>query len=168
MQKASHSNLDWQDYRKALGCFATGIAIVTASGPNEKHFGLTINSFSSVSLDPPLVLWSLQNNSPSLPIFKACHHFGISILREGQEEISSRFASKAENKFEGIEVLLSETGVPLISGALAHFECKNEIQHPGGDHLIFLGEVVHYQWSNGHPLLFYRGNYGKLAIAEHI
>lgn len=166
-QTAHHPISDWQDYRKALGCFATGIAVVTACGPEARHTGLTVNSFSSVSLDPPLVLWSLQNSSPSLHTFRSCAHFGVSILGEEQKEISSRFASKIENKFEDVEVLLGESGVPLIFGAIAHFECKNEIQYPGGDHVIFLGRIIRYQWSSGHPLLFYRGNYGKLAFAEH-
>jgi len=150
---------DARDLRNALGTFATGVAIITTRDPRGRLFGLTGNSFSSVSLDPPLVLWSLACSAPSLPAFRAATHFGVNVLTTEQQALSVRFARPQQNKFEGVVYELGEYGVPLIDGAAAQFECRIVDRYYGGDHEIFLGHVERYRYERKPTLLFCHGAY---------
>ena len=153
--------------RHALGSFATGVAVVTIIDPEGQPRGLTINSFASVSLEPPLVLWSLGNNAGDFSSYVAASHFCIHILSAEQEWLSNRFASAGNERFAGLEWQPGLGGVPLLPGALAWFEVKNSLQYPGGDHLIFIGEVERFHAApGGDPLLFHAGAYRRLAGAD--
>jgi flavin reductase (DIM6/NTAB) family NADH-FMN oxidoreductase RutF len=150
---------DARDLRNALGTFATGVAIITTRDADGRLFGLTGNSFSSVSLDPPLVLWSLACAAPSLPAFRTATHFGVSVLSTEQQSLSVRFAQRIPDKFDGVSYELGEYGVPLIDGAAAHFECRIVDRYYGGDHEIFLGHVERYSYERKPTLLFCHGAY---------
>lgn len=146
--------------RRALGRFATGVAVVTTCVEGDRIEGLTVNSFSAVSLDPPLVLWSLQRTAPSLPRFLAAGRFAISILASHQHAVSRQFATPAEDKFAGVEHLSGLGGCPLIAGCLATFECLTEVVHDAGDHHLFIGRVERASHREGRPLVFASGAYG--------
>ena len=152
---------DLRDYRTALGSFATGVAIATTCDAQGELAGLTINSFSSVSLAPPMVLWSLSNTFSKFQIFEASSHFCINILQKDQLEIALHFARNKEDKFLDMSWESGRGGAPKIAGALAYFECRNSVRCPGGDHTIFLGEVETYSHHQGDPLLFHRGAFGE-------
>lgn len=156
------SALDPIAFRAALSRFPTGVCIVTVLDAHGQAVGLTINSFSSVSLDPPLVLWSLRRNSPSLGVFRAARHFSISVLAEDQAGISSRFAASVADKFEGVRVTPDADGAPLIAKAAAQFSCETWQQQDGGDHIIIVGKVVRFAVSPGAPLVFCGGRYGSV------
>lgn len=151
--------------RQTLGDFATGITVVTARGANGLLAGLTVNSFSSVSLEPPLVLWSLTLASPSLPVFESCTHYAVNVLGEGQRAISQCFAKTGIDKFAGIETRAGAGGSALLPGCVAWLECRVAARHAGGDHLIMVGEVVQFRRANGHPrpLLFHHGKYKSIG-----
>lgn len=152
---------DERAYRSALGNFATGVTVVTARDPSSGFdVGVTANSFNSVSLDPPLVLWSLDRRSLSFPTFNAAEHFVINVLAADQVALSRRFARRAAGgKFTGVKFTRSRGGAPMLSGCAAHFLCRRNFSHDGGDHQIFVGEVLGYE-DHGRPaLMFYRGRY---------
>lgn len=151
------------DFRTALGAFATGVTIVTASGGAGNDVGVTANSFNSVSLDPPMVLWSLARKSTSLAAFSAASHFAVHILAADQETLSNRFAKPGEHKFAGLELARGAGGAPLLDGTTARFECRTAYQYDGGDHVIFVGEVIEFNASGRPPLLFHGGRYGLAA-----
>jgi flavin reductase (DIM6/NTAB) family NADH-FMN oxidoreductase RutF len=151
--------LDQQALRSALGCFATGIAVVTTRGGDGLPVGLTVNSFNSVSLDPPLILWSISLSAPSLPAFRDHDGFAVNILAADQAEICMQFARGAEDKFSGVGWREGRFGVPLIEGAVAQFECSTHARHPGGDHEIYLGRVVGLSASDTPPLVIWRGSF---------
>jgi flavin reductase (DIM6/NTAB) family NADH-FMN oxidoreductase RutF len=149
--------------RTALGHFATGIAIVTAADRDGALIGLTVNSFNSVSLDPPLVLFSVDRRAYSLEALRAASAFAINILSEQQEVISNQFARPLANKWRGIAYTVGEAGAPLIDGAIAQFECRLHAEHDGGDHLIFVGKVLGFRYDPAaRPLLYFRGKYTYL------
>lgn len=156
---------DPREFRRALGTFPTGVAIITTRGPDGKPVGLTCNSFSSVSLDPPLVLWSLRSSSKSLEAFRAASSFAINVLAEDQGKLSARFASGAiADKFEGVAHSEGFRGVPLIEDCLARFHCSTFSEHEAGDHVIFIGRVERFdQGRQEDPLVFYKGAYMMLA-----
>jgi 4-hydroxyphenylacetate 3-hydroxylase, reductase component len=156
---------DQRTLRDALGRFATGITVITTMGPGGKPEGLTANSFSALSLDPPLILWCLTKAAPSCPAFSNCSHFAINILRDDQRELSNRFAKSAEDKFADMEWVPGLGGAPLLQNTLAQFECRNENRYEGGDHMIFIGAVEQLNHWEGDPLLFNAGRYA--AIANH-
>ena len=156
----SQSVTDLRDYRTALGRFATGVAIATTCDLDGRPAGLTINSFSSVSLSPPIVLWSLSNTSSKFAAFQQSSHFCIHVLQKDQLHLALHFARHAEDKFQNTKWDVGLGGAPKIAGALAYFECRNTVQHSGGDHTIFLGEVEAYAHHQGEPLLFHRGAFG--------
>lgn len=147
------------EFRAVMGSFPTGVTVITAMDKRGRPWGVTVNSFGSVSLDPPLVLWSLKLSSKSYPAFLNADRFSVSILAEDQATISSRFATHVDDKFDGICVRAGLDGVPLINGAAAHIECRKVTSHPGGDHRIFLGEVERIAISERRPLIFSRGKY---------
>src|SRR5215212_6106561 len=145
--------------RQALGRFATGVTVITTRS-DSKLEGLTANSFSAVSLDPPLVLWSLKRHAPSVPSFQASGYFAVNVLARTQEEIAHRFATPHRDKFAGIEHTPGLGGAPLLHGTLASFECSIETTIEGGDHVIFLGRVHRASQRDGEPLIFSAGRYG--------
>jgi len=159
------TDFDQRELRNALGRFATGITIITTLGQDGKAEGLTANSFSAVSLEPPLVLWCLLKDSPSLAVFENCSYFAINILRSNQRDLSHQFATPAADKFGAVEWSEGLGGVPLLPGCLAQFECRHETHHEGGDHLIFIGRIENFRYADGQPLLYNAGRYG--VAAEH-
>lgn len=154
---------DKREFRNALGNFATGVTIITAKGEDGALVGITANSFNSVSLDPPLILWSLDKGSPSLPALEASSHFCVHILSDKQAEMCMTFAKSGTDKFSTVEYTEGLGGAPLFEGCLGRFECKNVVHHDGGDHVIIVGEVERFDTQEGDPLLFFRGQLGDLA-----
>ena len=163
--QADCAPIDARALRRAFGQFATGVTIVTTRTPEGQTVGLTVNSFSSVSIDPPLVLWSLSKRSPNLQLFCDAPHFCINVLAEHQLEIASQFAKPLPDKFAGIEVVDGACGGPLLADAVAHFECSRFEVYEGGDHLIFLGRVEQFCIFDRRPLLFHGGSFQQLAEA---
>ena len=149
--------------RDALGRFATGVTVVTARSPGGRREGVTVNSFSAVSLDPPLVLWSLRRNAPSLPGFLASGHFAVNILAADQADAARHFAQPRNDKFEGIAHRPGLGGCVLIEGALATFECTADRNMDGGDHVIFLGRIERATYRDGSPLVFNAGRYCAIS-----
>ncbi|MFG1480126.1 flavin reductase family protein [Xanthobacter sp. V4C-4] len=166
----SHSDfpaLDSRTFRQVLGQFATGVAVVTASADDGTRIGVTMSSFNSVSLDPPLVLFCVDRRAHSLPALRAARGFGINILGEGQQALSDRFARPLEDKWSAVEHRLGAHDVPLISGALAHLECAPHAIHAGGDHEIFVVRVLRISAAGTEPpLVFFRGRYHALASTD--
>ncbi|MDD5250918.1 MAG: flavin reductase family protein [Rhodocyclaceae bacterium] len=152
-------NIDPLLLRVALGQYATGVAIVTTVDADGRPMGLTVNSFASVSLDPPLVLWSLGRGSACVPSFKACSHFVVNVLAADQVELSNRFAAAALDKFAHLQWQPGLGGAPLLPGCCARFECSSEARHAGGDHLIFVGRVERFDREERPPLVFHGGRY---------
>lgn len=150
-------------FRDTLGMFATGITVVTTRTPDGEPIGLTVNSFNSVSLEPPLIVWSLTSNLPSTPLFENAEYYAINVLAEDQEALSQRFASRAGERFAGLEFDEGVGGVPLLRGCCARFECRNTVRHPGGDHVVFISEVVGFDRSERAPLIYFGGAYRRLA-----
>lgn len=156
-------SLEGRDLRDALGRFATGVCIVTTTSDDQKAVGMTANSFSSVSLDPPLVLWSLQNNSDVYDTFATPRHFAVNILSSEQQAFSNQYAKKGQHDLDPAHYRMGKYGAPIIRHALATFECELHATHEGGDHLIIVGRVIDmYQRPTGEPLLFYCGRYSEL------
>lgn len=152
------------EFRSALGMFATGVTIVTARTGGGKLVGLTANSFNSVSMSPPLVLWSLARSAGSLAAFSAGSHYAINILSADQQDLARQFAAKELDRFAGVQFLAGAGGAPLIQGAAATFECFNRSRYEEGDHVIFVGEVERCSYQPGaSPLLFHGGKF----YAEH-
>ena len=157
--------IDPRDFRAALGNFATGIAVETARAGDGRPVGMTINSFASVSLDPPLVLWSLARNSQHLDAFAEAGHYAVNILREEQRDLSVRFSAQLSDRWDGVESDLWETGAPILRGCLATVECMTDAVHDGGDHIILVGRVIRLASErDGRPLLYYSGRYATLSF----
>lgn len=153
---------DPRDFRNALGLFATGVTIVTTKTAAGEPIGLTCNSFSSVSLSPPLVLWSLSLRSPNLPNFLQATHFAVNVLAQDQIPLSQRFAKPIPHKFEGVAHGFGAHGMPLLDSVAAQFECRTEARHYSGDHVIFIGHVLHYSYTDRAPLGYCRGAYAAV------
>ena len=153
------SNLDPNEFRQALGSFATGVTVITSFDSDDNPVGVTASSFNSVSLDPPLVLWSLAKNALSLPAFEKSGHFCVHVLSAAQQDVSNKFASKGSNKFEGLDWTRGIGGLPLLPKYAAQFQCKTSYQYEGGDHIIFVGEVIEYDQADEAPLVFHSGKY---------
>jgi flavin reductase (DIM6/NTAB) family NADH-FMN oxidoreductase RutF len=154
---------DTGDFRQALGRFATGVCLVTVDDPEQGPLATTVNSFSSVSLDPPLVLWSIQNSSDHLAIYTDCQYFGISMLSSDQEALSSQYAQRGGHEARTEHFATGPQGEPKLINALAHFTCATHAVHPGGDHQIIVGEVLHFESGEADPLVFYSGGYRALS-----
>jgi 4-hydroxyphenylacetate 3-hydroxylase, reductase component len=144
------------DFRRAAGAFPTGVAVMTTVAPDGSRVGLTVNSFTSVSLDPPLVLVCVDCRAPSLAVIEGSRRFGISILAKSQRALALRFARPSEDKFAGLPWRVGLLGVPLLDGSLAHVECLLASKLDGGDHYIILGHVQRAQSYPGDPLVFHR------------
>ncbi len=155
--------IDTKKFRDALGHFATGICVATVASEREAPIGMTINSFSSVSLEPPLVLWSIQYNSECFASFEAVDKFALNVLSSEQEALSKAYSKKGEHELASAHYHLGRTGSPLIRDAMACFECRVWARYPGGDHLIIVGEVLEFTTrATRKPLLFYKGKYAQL------
>lgn len=148
------------EFRAALGMFATGVTIVTGRDANGVRIGLTANSFNSVSLAPPLVLWSLSRSAGSMPAFTRGSHYAINILAADQKALAERFSSKQADRFAGVAYREGAGGAPILEGAAAVFECFNRSRYEEGDHVIFVGEVERCERREGaQPLIFHGGRY---------
>jgi flavin reductase (DIM6/NTAB) family NADH-FMN oxidoreductase RutF/pimeloyl-ACP methyl ester carboxylesterase len=153
--------------RDALGCFATGVTVVTTIDEQGEPIGLTANSFTSVSLDPPLILFSLARTSANLATFEKAGKFAVNVLHIGQQPVGGRFATRGVARFEGVDwAVRGAGGSPILAGSLASFDCRTHAVHDGGDHLIFIGQVDH-AWFEPHrdPLLYFRGKFRRLHFA---
>lgn len=150
-------------YRRALSRFATGVAVMTTTQNDGTPAGVTVNSFSSVSLEPPLILWSLALHSSVFIHFENGARFGVNILASSQTELSRRFSTRSPDRFAGVSWSLGAAGVPLLVNALATFECAVEARHPAGDHMIFIGRVLDYDDTAGEPLVFHSGAYWQTS-----
>jgi len=157
------SSLDPRDFRNALGTYATGVTIITATAADGKPYGLTCNSF--VSLNPPLVLWSLGMFSQGLSIFQNASHFAVNVLGASQQALATRFATSSEDKFAGVEWTPGLGNAPLLADCVANFQCRAADRYYGGDHVIFLGAVEAYAYNRQESLLFARGGYGRFIKA---
>jgi flavin reductase (DIM6/NTAB) family NADH-FMN oxidoreductase RutF len=151
-----------EEFRRACGRFATGVAIASVIDAQGSPHGLTVSSFTSVSMDPPLVLICLGHTVSAIHHFRAATHFGINILAEDQRALSERFARKGHDRFDGLEWQAGETGAPLLAGVLAAIECAVHRIVPMGDHDILVGEMVHTMVHEGEPLLYFGSGYRKL------
>jgi 3-hydroxy-9,10-secoandrosta-1,3,5(10)-triene-9,17-dione monooxygenase reductase component len=151
------------EFRNALGSFATGVTIVTTLDEAGQPIGVTVNSFNSVSLDPPLVLWSLAKDSLSFPAFSKAGHFAVHVLTDSQRDLARRFARSGENKFSDIEWQGGVLGSPLLADHASRFECRTQHQYEGGDHVIMVGEVTAFHTSDAAPLLYHAGQFANLA-----
>ena len=159
-RRASAPAFSTADFRAALGTFATGVTIVTARDAAGLPVGITANSFNSVSLAPPLVLWSLARVAGSMPAFERGSHYAIIILAADQHALALRFAAKAIDRFAGVPFRTGISGAPILDGAAAVFECFNRSRYEEGDHVIFVGEVEHCAHRPGaQPLIFHGGRY---------
>lgn len=157
------SPIDPRDFRNALGTFATGVTIITAAAPDGKPYGLTCNSFASVSLNPPLVLWSLVIYSSSLTIFQNASHFTVNVLGASQQALANQFAKSSEDKFAGVDWAPGLGNAPVLAESVANFQCRSVNRYYGGDHVIFLGAVEAYTYGTKEPLLFARGTFGRFV-----
>jgi flavin reductase (DIM6/NTAB) family NADH-FMN oxidoreductase RutF len=155
--------LDPADFRRALCQFAAGVTVVTTRDGKGRSLGLTVTAFSSVSLDPPLILVCVDHRSEAHVGFRDAGLFGVSILAEGQEELSRRFAVGGAAKFKGLELSTGTTGVPLVPGSVARLECRVKATYDAGDHAIYVGEVLAVDVSPGRPLLYHDRGYRTLS-----
>lgn len=153
------TSINQLELRKVLGTFVTGVTIITTLDGDGLPVGITANSFASVSLDPPLVLWSQGLRAYSLPVFRDAPRFVVNILANDQVELSRRFSSGDADRFQGVNQRLGLGGLPVLDGCLATLECVKVNTYPGGDHLVYLGQVEKFQRSARQPLAFSGGRY---------
>jgi flavin reductase (DIM6/NTAB) family NADH-FMN oxidoreductase RutF len=147
------------DLRRSLGRFATGVTVITCCAPDGSPRGITANSFSSVSLDPPLVLWNIAKVSNSLDVYLGAERFAIHVLRAGQRDHAEHFARTDHSLYDGIEYEISTDGVPILADVLARFDCATRDIHDAGDHHIIIGEVLTHACARGPALIFHNGKY---------
>lgn len=162
---ANDVTIEPQELRRVMGHFATGVTVITTRDKEGRHYGLTANAFMSLSLDPPLVVISVDKTAQCYFCFAESKVFNVNVLSEEQEEISRRFATKGVDKFAGLKWRPADNGAALIDGAMAHIECKVVRSHDGGDHTILIGEITRTGASGGRPLLFFQGRYERLGRA---
>jgi flavin reductase (DIM6/NTAB) family NADH-FMN oxidoreductase RutF len=160
---SNQSPIDARDFRNALGTYATGVTVITAMAADGKPYGLTCNSFASVSLNPPLVLWSLVIFSQAMNVFQNASHFTVNVLGASQQALANKFATSSEDKFAGVEWTPGLGNAPVLANSVANFQCRAADRYYGGDHVIFLGAVEAYAYNRQEPLLFARGGYGRFV-----
>jgi 3-hydroxy-9,10-secoandrosta-1,3,5(10)-triene-9,17-dione monooxygenase reductase component len=160
------SEIDPRAFRDALGSFVTGVTIVTTRGEDGCDIGLTANSFNSVSLEPPMVLWSLALSSGNLPAFRVAPWWAVHILASEQQDLSARFAQRGIDKFAGLEVSRGPGDIPLLDGCAARFICRAAYEHEGGDHAIFVGQVLEFDQQGRPPLVYHQGRYAGVIPGE--
>lgn len=146
-------------FRDAMAQFATGVTIIATPLEAGAFVGFTANSFNSVSLDPPLIVWSLARHSRSLAAFEGAERYAVSVLGRGQAELARRFSRPHADRFAGVDYRLGAAGAPLIEGAVAWLECRHHALHPAGDHMLFIGEVESCAFRPAPPLLWHGGRY---------
>lgn len=156
---SSPSDIDPLDLRHAFGRFGTGVTVITTCAADGTRAGVTANSFNTVSLNPPIVLWSLAATSPSLAMFRATGHFAVNVLTLEQIDLSRQFSRSAADKFAGVAFTDGLHGAPILANCAATIECTVVNEHIVGDHVLFLGQVVRYAHANAAPLLFFNGKY---------
>ena len=158
-RSAKTFNFDARQFRSALGQFATGVTVVTAPDGENGYIGTTASSFNSVSMDPPLILWSIDNSARSLPAYEQAEHFVVNVLAADQVGLSNHFARQQEDKFADLDFDLNAHAVPVLRGCSAYFHCKTRYMYEGGDHTIIVGEVLQFEASDRDGLLFHQGRY---------
>ena len=166
MQIAPTQTIDPRGLRQALGAFGTGVTVVTTLDQDGRPVGVTANSFNSVSLDPPIVLWSLRTTSPSLSAFDTCGRFVINVLTLEQVPLSRRFSTPIPDKFHGVPHAAGQQGLPVLADCAAVFECRTEQRLEVGDHILYLGRVEAYHHKPGPALLFCQGRYAQGVCLE--
>lgn len=153
---------DTKGFRKALGKFPTGVTIITTTSESGEPIGMTVSSFNSVSMDPPLILWSIDHKAHSLEFFENCEYFAVNILSNQQQNLSNLFASTGADKFKKTEFTQGAGNSPLLANCIAQLECRTWKTYEGGDHTIILGEVLEYHHDDTQSaLVFYQGNYAE-------
>jgi len=152
-----------QAFRSVLGQFATGVTVMTTLASSGEKVGLTVNSFNSLSLDPPLILWSIANSTPSFECFQVGEAFAVNVLSSNQEDLALQLAQTSKNKFQGIRIVTGLDNVPLINGCVAYLECNVDARHPGGDHDIIVGHVTRVFNLSRAPLLFHGGEFRTIS-----
>lgn len=163
----SISSIDPRDFRNAMGCFASAVTVISTTTADDRAVGLTVNSFNSVSLDPPLVLFCLGREASNFKDFLSSGRFAVNILRQGQVKISNGFAADGGKYFENMVSKRSTLGNPLVPDAIAMFDCETEAIHDGGDHVIMIGRVIELsQDPEGDPLVYYRGRYSNVGYSS--
>ena len=159
--ESQQQTFDTRAFRNALGKFATGVTVITAFDEDRPH-GMTANAFVSISLTPPLILVSVDNRANMHRILPKCGRYGVSVLAENQEALSTHFAGRPQ---EGLQIpFISHAGTPLLEGAVAYFVARIVDIHPAGDHTLYIGEVEHYEFCEDRPLLFHAGKYQRLPV----
>jgi flavin reductase (DIM6/NTAB) family NADH-FMN oxidoreductase RutF len=166
MSRLRAGQLDTWDFKQAVGVFTTGVTVVTSCDDAGVRYGLTANSFTSVSLEPPLVLFCAYHLAPSLEGLIRSEHFAINVLASDQEDIAKRFARPAADKFAGLDWRVGIFGAPLLDRCIAHIECTLEQCHPSGDHDIVVGRVHRVRFYAGEPLIFHRSRYGTAVVPD--
>ncbi|NNA67795.1 p-hydroxyphenylacetate 3-hydroxylase reductase component [Pseudomonas gessardii] len=159
---STENKIDSRAFRRALGNFATGVTVVTAADASGRKVGVTANSFNSVSLDPPLILWSIDKRSTSHAVFESATHFAVNVLAADQIELSNNFARPREDRFADVEYQAGEGGAPVLADCSARFECEKYQQVDGGDHWIMIGKVVAFDDCGRSPLLYHQGAYSMV------
>lgn len=163
--RAAAPDFDDATFRRALGQFATGVTVITTRAADGQLIGITASSFNSVSLTPPLILWSLASSAGSMPVFRGNTHYVVNVLATSQLALCQRFATLKGDRFAGVPHTLSERGTPILDGALAWFECHNRSRYEEGDHIIFVGEVERCGFlsddAQSMPLIFHGGGFHK-------
>jgi flavin reductase (DIM6/NTAB) family NADH-FMN oxidoreductase RutF len=163
-QDRAMMDFDTKAFRQALGVFPTGVAVITTQSVERSPMGITVNSFSSASLTPPMVLWCISRSSDRFDAFTSARGYTVSILGTAHEAVSTRLAKQGAHSLAGIELIETPSGAPALADALAVFECESEAVHDAGDHAILLGRVIAFtRRERGAPLVFFRGRYGALA-----
>lgn len=163
---SDNSSIDPRDFRNALGSYGTGVTIITAADASGKPYGITCNSFASVSLNPPLVLWSLGIYSSSLTVFQSASHFTVHVLGAAQQALANKFAKSSADKFAGVDWTPGLGNAPVLAESVDNFQCRAVNRYYGGDHVIFLGAVEAYAYNASDPLLFARGTYGRFLADD--
>jgi flavin reductase (DIM6/NTAB) family NADH-FMN oxidoreductase RutF len=163
MREAAHPDFDASVFRKTLAQFATGVTVITTRAPNGEMLGITASSFNSVSMAPPLILWSLADTASSMPVFRDNAHYVVNVLCASQADLCRHFSTVKTDRFAGIAHQTGERGLPILDGALAWFECHNRSRYVEGDHTIFVGEVercgIRTDAADTAPLVFQNGRF---------
>lgn len=157
------THLDEAEFRRAMGVFATGVTIVTCLDEERRPTGMTVNSFTSVSLEPPLLLWCVNKSIIPFPAFSTTGHFAVHVLKRDQEDLSNHFAVDRTDKFDGVEYREGVAGLPLLPDYLSVYQCQVSHRIDAGDHIILVGQMVDYEVNEGEPLVFYGGDYRSIA-----
>ena len=163
---ADEPKIDPSEFRRALSSFATGVAVVTALNERGENVGITVSSFNSVSLEPPLILWSVGKDSFSYDTFAAAEYFAVHILAAHQGDLCDRFAQRGDDKFDGLDCRAGVHDVPVLPEFAACFECSTEHVYPGGDHKIIVGRVHRFEEREAEPLIYHRSQFfGTAALS---